>query len=372
MPVFELLLHNLLTRKVRTALTAVAVAIGVLTVATLGVVTHSFTDTAAAVLHTGKADFTVSQKGVSDLLGSVIDDARVKRIAATPGVASAVGALVATTKYNDANPLFLEIGLPAADLAEFGVKIVQGQAFAENATDQIILGYRAAENLGKKVGDPITVDGNDYRIVGLYETGQSLGDTGSMIPLPRLQANERLASEVTLVFVRTNPGASIPAVRKAVEHDNPELVTVRTATEFGRVDRNLQLLRAVDRGSTFLALFIGAVIVGNTMLLSFYQRAREFGVMRAIGWSRRRLIALILGEGMFMGLLGAIVGVLLTWGLTQWLARLPALLGLLHPAYTAAIFWRALGVALGIGFLGALYPAVRAAFLEPATALRRE
>ena len=372
MPILELLFHNVLTRKVRTALTAAAVAIGVLTVATLGVVTHSFTDTAAAVLRTGKADFTVSQKGVSDLLSSVIDQARVKRIAATPGVASAVGALVATSKYNDANPLFLEIGLPAADLAEFGVKVVAGRAFTENAPDEIMLGYRAADNLGKKVGDPIVVDGDDYHVVGLYETGQSLGDTGSMMPLPLLQAHQREASEVTLVFVRTVPGANIPAVRNVVEHDNPELVTVRTATEFGRVDRNLQLLRAVDRGSTVLALFIGAVIVGNTMLLSFYQRTREFGVMRAVGWSRWRLMTLILGEGLFMGLLGAIVGVLLTWGLTQWLARLPALLGLLHPQYTATIFWRALGVAFGIGFLGALYPAVRAAFLSPATALSRE
>ena len=45
---------------------------------------------------------------------------------------------------------------------------------------------------------------------------------------------------------------------REVEHDNPELVTVRSATEFGRVDRNLQLLRAVDRGSTVLALLVGS------------------------------------------------------------------------------------------------------------------
>ncbi|MCU1456161.1 MAG: transporter permease [Actinomycetia bacterium] len=369
---YELLLHNVFARKVRTALTAVAVAIGVILVATLGVVTHSFTDTAAAVLRTGKADFTVSQKGVSDLLSSIIDEAKVQKIAATPGVASAVGALVATTKYNAANPLFLEIGLPASQLTEFGVKVVAGQPFTESSSGQVMLGYRAADNLGKRVGDSITIDGVTYRIVGLYETGQSLGDTGAMMPLPQLQAHEREAGEVTLIFVRDQPGASIPKIRSIVEHDNPELVTIRSATEFGRVDRNLQLLDAVDRGSTVLALFIGGIVVGNTMLLSFYQRTREFGVMRAVGWSRWRLMLLIAGEGLFMGLLGAMVGVLATWGLTQWLAHLPALLGLLHPQYTADIFWRALGVALGIGFLGAMYPALRAAFLSPATALSRE
>ncbi len=119
-----LILHNLSARKVRTALTAFAVAVGVITVVTLGVVTHSLRTTAAAVLKTGRADFTVAQKGVSDVTNSVIDDAQVQRLSRYPGVASAVGTLIAFVRLDADNPLFLEIGLASDRLAEFGVQVV--------------------------------------------------------------------------------------------------------------------------------------------------------------------------------------------------------------------------------------------------------
>ena len=68
-----LILHNVMARKVRLALTALAVAIGVLTVVSLGVVTHSLEASDLALLQTGQADFTIAQKGVADLLSSSID-----------------------------------------------------------------------------------------------------------------------------------------------------------------------------------------------------------------------------------------------------------------------------------------------------------
>lgn len=69
---------------------------------------------------------------------------------------------------------------------------------------------------------------------------------------------------------------------------NPELTTVRTAALFGQADRNLVLFGAANTGSTVLAILIGAVIVMNTMLLSFVDRTREFGILRAVGWTRRK------------------------------------------------------------------------------------
>lgn len=367
-----LILHNLSARKVRTALTAFAVAVGVMTVVTLGVVTHSLRTTAAAVLKTGKADFTVAQKGVSDVTNSVIDDAQIQRLSRYPGVASTVGTLLAFVRLDADNPLFLEIGLAPDRLAEFGVQVVTGQSFAATATDEVMLGWRAADSLGKRLGDRIVIDGNPYRVVGIYETGQSFGDSGSMLPLVTLQANERKAGNVTLAFMRVTPGTSVRALRHRIEHDNPTLTTIRFATEFGRVDRNLQFLDAAETGATILALVIGTVIVMNTMLLSFFERTREFGVMRAIGWARLRIVTLVVGEALLISLFGAATGVGLSFAVTRVLERTPALLGILHADFTAGIFWQALYTAAGIGLLAAIYPAIRAARLEPLAALRRE
>ena len=221
--------------------------------------------------------------------------------------------------------------------------------------DEAMLGYRAAEDLQKGVGDTIVLDHFRYKITGIYRVGQPSGDAAAMMPLPSLQAHERLNGSVTLVFVQTKPGttkAQIAALRKRIEHDHAQLVTVQSPSEFGQVDRTLALLSAADRGATILALLIGAIIVTNTMLLTFFERTREFGVMRAVGWGRWRIVALVVSEAIIISVLGAALGVALSFAATVVLQDLSSLKGFLHPQYTAGIFWRALYTAAGIGFLG--------------------
>jgi putative ABC transport system permease protein len=364
--------HNVWARKVRSGLTAFAVAVGVTTVVTLGVVTHSLRTSAAAVLQTGKADFTVAQKGVDDVLNSVIDEKQLTRLAAYPGVASVVGVLLDTPKLDAQHPLFLEVGIPPDKLAEFGVKVVAGRPFGANAPHEIMLGWRAAEDLNKHVGDRFYLDGVAYTVTGIYSTGQVFGDAGSMLPLTTLQAHERKPGTVSLAFIRVKPGTPITPLRTRIEHDNPVLTTVRYATEFGRVDRTLQFVNAADKGATILALLIGTIIVTNTMLLSFIERIREFGVLRAVGWAREWIVLLVVGEALTISLAGAAIGVGLSIGLTTLLEQLPSLAGVLQPQYTSGVFFEALYTAAGIGLLGALYPGARAALLQPLAALRRE
>ena len=367
-----LLSRNIRAKAFRTALTALTVAVAVGAGITIGVATHSLRETAVSILKIGSADFSVTQTGVNDILNSVMDEGELNALNTTPGVASTVGVLVATTDLNPDNPLFLEIGIPPDKLAEFGVRVVDGVPFTADATDQVMLGYRAARNLNKQIGDTLILDDNPYRVVGIFATGQEFGDSASMLPLAHLQANERKPGDVTIGFVRTEPGVDIAQLRARIEHDNPELVTVQTASEFGRADRNLQLISAADKAATLVILSVGALIVTNSMMLSYLERTREFGVLRAIGWSRRRVMVLVVGEAMFISLIGAALGVGISFGATSVLERLSSLRGILDPSYTPGVFLRALYTAAGIGFFGALYPAMRAALVAPLEALRHE
>jgi len=367
-----LMLRNLRARRIRVGLSAVAVAVGVMTVVTIGIVTSSLRSTAVSILSTGNADFTVAQRNVSDILYSNLDPAKVARIKSFPGVQNAVGVLVAVAKIDPRAPLFLELGVPADELKRFGVLVTAGSPYAAAATDQIMLGWRAAETLQKNLGDPIAIDTLKYHVVGIFSTGQVYADSGAMLPLSTLQSTENKPGDVTLVVVQTAPGIPIDPLRKSMERAMPELATVRTQAEFGNVDRNLVLISAADRGATIMALLIGGVIVLNTMLLSFFERTREFGVLRAVGWSRRRLFSLVVGEALLISFIGAAAGVLLSFIATAILQRLSTLRGILHPAYTAGIFGRALLIAAGVALLGALYPASRAVLLSPQDAIRRE
>jgi len=364
--------RNVLTRKIRSGLTGLAVAIAIMMVVAMGVLTHSLRQTAISVLQTGKADFTIAQKGVSDVLFSSIDQTQLNRIQSYPQIDHAVGVLIAAVELNSNNPFFLEIGIPPDQLANFGVQVVDGQPFTADATDEIMLGYRAASNLNKTVGDTITVDNVTYRIVGVFSTGQVFGDQASMLPLTKLQTEERKPNEVTLIFVTVRPGADIAALRAQIEHDSPGLATVQSVSEFGRVDRNLSLISAANVGVSVLALFMGAVGVMNTTLMSVFERTREFGVLRAVGWSRARLVVMVMAEALLIALAGAMVGTALGYAAVKVIQQLPQVVGFFHPTYTASVFGRALGVAVGMAFFGAIYPAARAALLQPLEALRHE
>lgn len=367
-----LVAHNVAGKKLRLAFSALAVAIGVMTVVTFSIVNHSLRQTELAIMQTGRADFTIAQKGTSDLLNSTIDQSALDDVRREPGVAGATGVLLGTTHLNSANPLFLEIGIRPRDTADFGVTVVAGRVFDAEADGEVMLGYRAAANLHARVGDTIKLDGRWRRIVGLYSTGQALGDAGAMRPLVPFQAAQRQPSEYSLIFVRVHGGTDLAGLRKRVEAGHPQLVTIRTTSDFGRADRSLALINAADRGSGLLAILVGAVIVMTTLTITFVERTREFGILAAIGWSRRRVVGMVIAEALCIGLIGAAGGVGLSFAATQLLGRLPSLEGILHPVYTAQAFWRAIYTAGAMSLLGGLYPAWRAARLSPLEALRRE
>jgi putative ABC transport system permease protein len=368
----SLIIRNLWSKKARSVGLACAVAIAVMAVVTLDVTSSGLEQSAAAIISVGKADFTVVQKGASDTLASTIDVAEMDRLRHTPGVASAVGVLVETQHINADNPVFIEIGINPGDLKAFGVTIVAGHPYSPTAAHEVMLGWTAAANLGLHVGNQFNANGTWNTVTGIYSTGNAFGDAGAMFPLPAIQGYNRVPGIVTLAFVKTVKGVAVGAVAARIDYDQPELTTIRTAAQFGRADQDLVYLQAAVNGSTVLAILIGAVIIGNTMLLSLFERTREFGLMRAIGWTRRRTVGLLLGESALVALTGAAFGVALSFAIALVLENLPALKGVLHPNFTEGAFWRALFTAVVMTLVGALYPTTRAALLSPLQALSYE
>lgn len=364
--------HNVWVKKVRSGLTAVAIAIGVMTVLALGIVTESIRTTAAGVLEVGSADFTVAQRNVSDILQSSLSEVQLGRVGAVPGVASAVGVLLDTERLDAAHPLVVEIGIQPADLTPFGVRIVAGRPYGATADGEILLGSRLAQDLDVRLGQRVTLAGGEKIVVGIYATGNVFGDSAVMLPLVPFQAWERQPGGLSLLFVKVTPGSDVAAVEQRVHDSSPVLVGIRNLLEFGRANRDYQLITAADRAATIVAITIGAIIVMNTMLLSLVERYREFGLLRAVGWSRRRVVALVLGESLTMGVAGAALGVGMAYVVVRILSRLPDLEGILRPTYDAGVFARALLTAAAVAILGAVYPATRAARLAPIEALRRE
>jgi len=366
-----LIRHNVAAHKLRAALTAFAVAIGVMAVLALGVLTTSLESTATQILKVGNADFTVAQKH-QDLLNSIIGTDDVSAMTTVPGVQSVVGALIQTDRYDASHPGVIEVGLAPDAQGPFGVVLLDGHSYSANSPDQVMLGYVLAQSIHKNVGDTLKMGGHLRHVTGIYRTNVSFGNSTMMFPLTTLQTENQLTGQVTLGFVKVKPGFAKNTVAKAIDKRFIQYASIQSFSDYGRTDRTLILITAANTGGTILAAVIAITGVLNTTLLSFFERTREFGVLRSIGWSRWRVIALVIGEVIMVAVVGAALGVWLGWLAVNVLQHLSQLRGYFVPTYDAKVFARALYFAFIVALLGALYPAVRAAMLSPLDALRHE
>ena len=155
---------------------------------------------------------------------------------------------------------------------------------------------------------------------------------------------------------------------EALEKD----LAVSKSSEYDASEQWSQYLQGFAWGIAAIAILIGGLGMMNAMVMSVLERTREIGTLRAVGWSRRRVVTLILGETVVLSLIGGLVGIALGVGLTELAAAAPGIGGMMEGAYSTGIFIQGLVTALCLGVLGGAYPAWVAANLQPVEALRYE
>ena len=366
-----LVARNLARHRSRSLLTLLGISLGITTVVALGVVTAGLKETANAMSQAGGADFMVAQEGSADLSFSRVPEETVADIGAQPGVASARGVFLHIVKVGS-NPFFMLMGEKRADLAVQAPDLVAGRLYRPGSTDEIVLGEKAADDLDVAVGDTVTVAKAPFRVVGIFTGGGTWESAGGYADLARVQALARSEGAVTIVYVTLRPGADAKAVAQAIEADVADVVVVTGSGDYAQVDQGFTFLDAANRAISLLAVLIGGIGVTNTMVMSIFERTREIGVLRAVGWSGPRVVRVIITESVLLCVLAAGVGSLLGVLAGAGVSRLPAIGGFLEPAYPPDTFVRAVLVAVVVGLVGAAYPAVRAARLTPMDALRYE
>ena len=149
-------------------------------------------------------------------------------------------------------------------------------------------------------------------------------------------------------------------------------VTAMTTDDHVKSVTEIKLAKAMAWLTSVVALLIGSFGVMNTMIMSVHERTREIGVLRAIGWRKRRVVRLILLESVLLSLIGAILGSLGAMLLVHLLTRLPAVSGLIDGRIEPLFLGYGLAIAVLVGLLGGSLPAFRASRMLPSSALRYE
>jgi len=369
MSFLALIARNLIRQRTRTLLTVAGIGIGITTVVALGSITQGMKAMSEELLRAGGADFMVAQKGSADLSFSAVSVREWRAVEAEPGVARAWGVLMHYSRVGS-NPFFITFGLRVADMPGAVPRLEQGSL--PRKAHELALGARAANALRLGTGDSITVERTAFRITGIYKSGSLIEDGGAYAPLSAVQTLARRPDVVTVVYVKVAPGTDGEALANRIERRLPQLTAISRLADFNKVDQGLRILDAGNLAISLLAVVIGAIGVMNTMVMSVFERTREIGILRAVGWRSRRIMRMVVGESLVLCTLAAAVGMGLGVAATRAVLLIPAVSSFLEPQYPFSVFVRALLIALGVGLAGALYPAYRAVRLSPMAALRYE
>jgi putative ABC transport system permease protein len=401
--VFRAALKSVLARKLRLALTALAIVLGVGFVAGSLVLTDTalsaFDDIFGEVF--SKTDVVVQSKqafqetpagggGGGTQERDPLPGSLLAQILALPDVRAADGSVNGFAQVVD--PRTGEVvgggGAPTIgtswDPHTTPLQVRDGEP--PDQPHEVALDASTAAKAGLSVGDPVqiaTQTGSETytltAIVGLEQADTIGGATFAIFELEtaqRLFDREGLFDQIYIVGSEGTSAASVASAVTAILPKGAEAITATDAAaeQADQVREGLSFLRIVLLVFAFVALFVGAFVIFNTFNIVITQRTRELGLLRALGASRRQVFGAVLLESVVVGLIGSALGLLLGIGLAFGLKSLLASIGLELPPTGMNIgvttIVASLVVGTGVTVVASTFPARRASRVAPIEALR--
>jgi putative ABC transport system permease protein len=392
-------LKGLATRKLRTALTAIAIVLGVAMITGTYILTDSikaafggiFTDiysgTDATI--TGKAAFDLSNNGNST--APPFDESLLARVRRLPDVADAVGGVGGQAQLIGKNGKVIAFG-GAPNLGfsvdptrpAFNTLTLVGGAWP--AANEVVVDKTTASKKHLSVGETIGVQANGpverMRISGLVRFGssESLGGTTlAGFDLATAQALFQKQGKLDQIRAKAKPGISPARLASEIRGILPEGTQVRTGAAQAREDAKdtesfLNFLQDFLLAFGGIALFVGSFVIANSLSITIAQRTRELATLRTLGASRKQVMRSIVVEALVMGTLASVVGIFLGLGLGTGLFKLFDAVGFTLPNNGLVLQWRTVIVAMlvgvGVTLLASLRPAMRATRVPPIAAVR--
>lgn len=247
---------------------------------------------------------------------------------------------------------------------------------------RVLVGENLAALKSVKIGDQLTISEKKCQVVGIYKSPVDLENNMVLMLLPDAQyifgqLNPPLITGCTVKVHDPTPEkvktiANDIDTRIAEENHLPGKLKASSPETFLQANKQISMFRGFAWAVSIIALVIGGIGVLNTMFMSVFERTREIGILRAIGWRPRRVMRMILWESATLSIVAGVVGVLAGLAIIRSLGLVPVLAGPVQSAINWTIVLKGFSMAMLVGVLGALYPAFRGSRLLPTEALRHE
>ncbi len=309
-------------------------------------------------------------------LNTSLDESAVAKIKALPFVDQAAPMIYNVMDLTqDVNALVYGW---KADSYEFqSLQILSGKQFRDGRPE-VMLGDILAENLKKHPGDTLEIQGSPFTVTAIYHGGSALEAGAVIMPLDELQQLSSLQGKVSTIHVRLRPapaGEAPDEYLKSAEAQIQEAVPGTRAVPAAERASNNQFVRLAHAsawGTSSIAVLIGILGIANTMAMSVFERTREIGILRALGWKSRQVMILIQLEAVLLGLGGGVLGIVFGLCALRLLAALPQTASIVSGSVALSLLAEALGIAVLAGLIAGALPAWRAARLSPVEALRHD
>jgi len=405
---FSTALRALLGNKLRSALTMLGIMIGVaavISVLSLGsaqaaIVEESFATLGSNLIYVTPPELGISGVGAQTTLTLEDAQAIAQNAPSVKNVApmSQTYAQVVAGGESLSNTIIAGVTPEAESVDNYAV--AQGSfitKFDYGARSRVaVLGSEVAKTLFGEmgpIGQSIRIGGRQFQVSGVLESrgmGFGLEDMRVYIPLSTLYttlATSQVGSRgnsVSMISVQVESGDELESAEREItdilrdrhglrEGEDDDFRVINVASVAEQVTEVLGILRLVLAAIAGISLLVGGIGIMNIMLVSVTERIREIGLRKAVGAKRRDILIQFLIEAAILGLCGGAVGVGLGWIIVKIMSDIATNAGFSFEAMLSGnAIALAVGVAIFIGLASGLYPAIRAARLDPIESLRHE
>jgi len=404
---FSTAIRALLGNKLRSILTMLGILIGVaavISVLSLGSAQATIVEESFATLGSNLIYVIPREGSVGGMVGeatlTVADAEAIARYApSVVGVAPAAQTYAQVVAGGESlNSLIAGITWEAEWVDNYAV--AQGSFITESdyrARSRVaVLGSEVAKTLFGEIdptGQSIRIAGRQFQVIGVLEsrgTGFGFEDIRVYIPLSTLystvstsQAGSR-GNSVDMISVQVESSDKLESAQEEIttilrdthnirEGEDDDFRVLNVASVAAQVTQVLGILQLVLAGIAGISLLVGGIGIMNIMLVSVTERIREIGLRKAVGAKRRDILTQFLIEAATLGLCGGAVGVGLGWVIVKIMSILATNAGFPFAARLPGdAIALAAGVSIFVGLVSGLYPAIRAARLDPIESLRHE
>jgi putative ABC transport system permease protein len=393
-------IRGLLSRKLRTALTAIAIVLGVAMISGTFVLTDSidqafdriFTDIrkGSSAVISGKSAFDIDESDAP--LTPTFDESLLPKVRALPGVAQAEGSVDsdATQLIGDDGKAIVSGGAP-----NLGFSIADGESPFNPLTlvdgawpgpNEVAIDKETAADEGFEVGQTIGVQAEGpvvpLRVAGIVEFSSGLtigGATLAGFDLPTAQRLFKKVGQLDEIAVAAKPDVPDAQLVREIEEVLPPGTQVKTSGEQAQADAQdtndfISFLRGFLLAFGGIALFVGSFVIANSLSITIAQRTREFATLRTIGATNRQVLGSVIVEALVVGTAASVVGLFLGLLLAKGLFQLFDAVGFTLPNAGLIFEPRTIIVALAAGILvtllASVYPGFRATMVPPIAAVR--